>query len=275
MSKKLMDQFNLSGRTALVTGGGSGMGKEFARILAEAGATVMIAARNEERLKSVAAEIAMDTGAKVYYRYVNLEQRDEADALIQHAQKVMGGLDILVGNAAIDLIATAEHFNAEDYDRVFAVNLTSNIWMTRAAVPAMKKNKWGRIIFISSISSGMGLRNLPIGIYASSKAALESYARYLAAELGTEGITANCIVPGGVKSEMQAASTAASVADHEQVDEKVNYLSSLIPTNRFAMPAELAGTLLLLASNAGSYINGARYVVDGGWTSFGDNVREI
>lgn len=267
-----MNLFNLSGKTALVTGGGSGMGKDFARILAEAGATVMIASRNEARLKEAAGEINTETGAKVSCHAVDLSDMGEAENLIFHAQKVMGGLDILIGNAAMDMYSTADNFDDKEYEKMLSVNLNSNVWMTRAAVPEMKKNKWGRIIFITSIASEMGQKNLNIGLYGASKAALEAYSRYVAAELGTEGITVNCLAPGGVKTPMRDASSGFRDVPAGERDAAYNYISTLIPLNRFAEPSELAGTLLLLASNAGSYITGARYVVDGGWTSLGDTI---
>tara|TARA_B110000211_G_scaffold139020_1_gene158926 strand:+ start:2887 stop:3723 length:837 start_codon:yes stop_codon:yes gene_type:complete len=276
MKTKLMDQFKLEGKKALVTGGGSGMGLEFTRILAEAGATVMIAARNEKRLKAAADEITSETGSKVHYRKVDLSDRREAETLILDAQKIMGGLDIFVGNAAMDMFSTVETFDEATYEKMMSVNFDSNMWMTRAAVPAMKKNRWGRIIYISSLASSMGHRHFNLGLYSSSKAALEGYARYAAVELGAEGITVNVIAPGSVKTPMMEASVAAGFADasKEERDAVSSYITSLIPLNRLAQPHELAGMVLLLASDAGSYITGVRYVIDGGWTIMGDTMSK-
>jgi NAD(P)-dependent dehydrogenase (short-subunit alcohol dehydrogenase family) len=266
MNSKLLDQFKLSGRTALVTGAGTGMGRYFAQILSEAGATVMISARNEERLRGVASGITAVTGGAVHVRTVDLEDREAAAELVRHAQRVMGGLDILVCNAATDLYGTTEQFDDTGYDRLITVNLSSNVWMTRAAVPAMKQKAWGRIIYVTSVVSEIALKNVNIGLYASTKAALDCYARFAAAELGGHGITVNSLAPGAVKSDLSDTVFA-------NAPEFAAYQASLNTLNRFSQPQEMAGTLLLLASDAGRYINGARYLVDAGWSMLGDTLQ--
>jgi gluconate 5-dehydrogenase len=263
---KLLDKFDLNGKTALITGAGTGMGRYFAQILSEAGATVMIAARNEERLQRVAGEITAITGRVVHPRAIDLADREASADLVRDAQRTMGGLDILICNAAADMYGTTEQFDDAEYDHLYAVNLTSNVWMTRAAVPAMKQKGWGRIIYVTSVVSEISLKNISIGLYAGSKAALEAYGRFAAAELGVHGITVNILAPGAVKSELSDVVFA-------NAPDLVKYQGSLNALNRFAQPHELAGTVLLLASDAGSFINGARFLVDGGWTMLGDTVK--
>ena len=270
MSAKLSDQFNLAGRTALVTGGGSGIGKEITRILAEAGATVMIAARGEERLKQAAEEISADTGATIHVQQADLADKSAPEKLINDAQAAMGGLDILIGNAVTNPVAKAYEFTDEQFDHIMDVNLRANCNMTRAAVPAMKEKGWGRIVYISSLAAGRALRNTHLCLYASSKAALEGYARFAAAELAADGITVNCLVSGAVRTQRVDDTFEELGFGAEQMEGIIQYQSSLIAMNRFGRPEEIAGTVLLLASDAGSYITGSRYVVDGGWEILGD-----
>lgn len=270
MSAKLSDQFNLAGKTALVTGGGSGIGKEITRILAEAGATVMIAARGEERLRQAAEEISADTGATIHVQQADLADKSAPEKLITDAQAAMGGLDILIGNAVVNPVAKTYEFTDEQFDHIMDVNLRANCNMTRAAVPAMKEKGWGRIVYISSLAAGRALRNTHLCLYASSKAALEGYARFAAAELATDGITVNCLVSGAVRTQRVDDTFEELGFSAEQMEGIIQYQSSLIAMNRFGRPEEIAGTVLLLASDAGSYITGSRYVVDGGWEILGD-----
>jgi NAD(P)-dependent dehydrogenase (short-subunit alcohol dehydrogenase family) len=167
--KKLIDKFNLAGKTALVTGGASGIGLSFSRILAEAGATVMMAARTEERLKKAARMLSDETGSTVLHATVDLSDRADAERLITHARETMGGVDIFVGNAGTEVMETVEHLKDESIDRILAVNLVSNIVMTRALVPDMKKKQWGRIIYISSTTAMIASKHVGHSIYTTSK----------------------------------------------------------------------------------------------------------
>lgn len=270
MSEKLMQRFNLASRTALVTGGATGMGFEFARILAEAGARVMIASRNEERLREAADELNALTGATVLYQSVDLADREQAVQLIGSANETLGRLDILVGNAGAEAMEPVEHFSDDTYDSLMAVNLTSNVFMTRAVLPLMKKQGWGRIIYTSSISVQTAFKNLPVGVYAATKGALEAFARFAAIESAMDGITVNCIAPGGVKTKMLEDAVKKMGPDAGQ--QFLDYQSMMTAMNRWGDPEELAGTLLLLASDAGSYITGCVYTVDGGYLPMGDSI---
>ena len=271
MGKKLLDRFSLAGKTALVTGGGSGIGKEITRIFAEAGATVMIAARDEERLKKAAEEIAADTGATIHVKKADLADKAVPEQLIAHAQQTMCGLDILVCNAAVDPVVSTTEFTEEQYDFVMDVNLRANCNMTKAAAPAMKDKGWGRIIYISSLSSTKGLSKIPLGMYASSKAGLEGYARFAAAELGPFGITVNTLAPGAIDTEIVGVTFKETGASPEQIEQMYAYQNSLCALHRWGQPEEMAGVMLLLASDAGSYITGTRILADGGWDILGDN----
>lgn len=258
----LLEQFNLKGKTALVTGGSSGLGLHFSRILAQAGATVMIAARREDKLREAKQLLTEETGRDAYYKTVDLGIRNEATGLIEHAVKTMGSLDILVGNAGIEVAERIENFRDESYDSIVEVNLTSNVFMTRAALPIMKKQGWGRIVFITSVSAQVAFSGAPLGIYATTKAGLEGFARFAAVENASKGITVNCISPGSFKTEM--VDQFLGNMSKEKSERFMEQSSRICAMNRWGEPEELAGTLLLLASDAGSFITGATYVVDGG-----------
>lgn len=274
MDRRLHKLFDLTGKRALVTGGGSGMGKEFTRILSEAGATVMIAARDGARLKTVAEEIADATGRAVHHISVDLSSEAGADMLADAVHQRLGEADIFVGNAGMDMHSTVEDFDWDVFQRCITTNFYSNVWLTRALTPAMRKKGWGRIIYTSSLAARSGFNNLKLGLYGASKAALESYARYAAAELGGAGITVNIIAPGAIATPLSEASPAyADQSDEDVRAEMRDYLASLNPMNRWGQPHELAGTLLLLASDAGSYLNGTWHPIDGGWTAMGDSIR--
>lgn len=269
---RLLKQFDLTGKSALVTGGGSGMGSVFSRILAEAGATVMLAARNEERLRNTADAIAGDTGSRVLYKSIDLGEREAADELVQCAQAEMGGLDILIGNHGIDITSSCYRVDFADYDKLIAINLTSNIALTRAAVPIMLEKGWGRIIYNTSTLAQTAMRNAPLSHYAATKSGLEGFARFAAVELGTSGITVNCIAPGYIKTEMADNAWAKLGLSAEQAAVMESYASAACSLNRMGQPEELSGMVLLLASNAGSYINGQSIAIDGGMGIMGDSI---
>lgn len=268
MSDRLLDSFSLKGRTALVTGGSTGMGYEFARILSEAGAVVMIAARRKDRLEQAADKITKLTGNKVHCCQVDLVDRDQAVKLVEHAISAMGALDIFVGNAAIESVEPIEAITEDSYDALLAVNLTSNVFITKTLIPKMRERGWGRIIYISSGSAQAGLRNLPIAVYAATKSALEGFSRFAAVSTATDGITVNCLSPGPVETEMLEQ---AKQAMGDKADEFVAYQVSTSAMNRWAKATEIAGTLLLLASDAGSFITGEVVRVDGGLIAMGDS----
>jgi len=272
---ELLNRFNLAGKRALVTGGGSGIGFALANILAEAGATVMIAARNQDRLQSAAEKIATETGAAIHWEAVDLARRSEAARLIHAAQEKMGGLDILVGNAGTEAMEFVDRISDEAYDRIMAVNLAANVFMTRAAVPAMRQQKWGRIIFITSTTAIIASRHVGHSIYSTSKSALQGFARVAAVELGMDGITVNSLSPGITMTEMVQDTIEELGMSAEEQQGFLAYNAAVTAANRWADPAEMAGALLLLASDAGSYITGATYVVDGGQTVVMDPVVRL
>ena len=247
------DLFNLKGRSALVTGGSRGLGKAMARGFAECGAKVMICSRNETELQSAAREISDRLDAEVRYVVTDMARRDEVDALAAAALEAFGTVDILINNAGVNTPQPIDEITDEAWDRVLEINLTSIMRLTRALVPAMKAQRWGRVIHISSV---LGVGSKPArNAYSASKAALMGLAKASALDLGPHGITVNCIGPGPFLTDMPM-----SLLSEPEKEE----FSNVTALKRWGQPRELAGPALLLASEAGSYITGEMLLVDGG-----------
>lgn len=248
-----LDIFNLNNRTALVTGGGKGLGLAMATTLAEAGAKVIIAGRHEETLRSACEEICDRSGRAAEYLVADLTQRDESDRLAKAATAKAGTIDILINNAGTNTPQAIDEISDEVWESILELNLSSCMRLSRALAPAMKQQRWGRIIHISSI---MGLASKKgRNSYSATKAALIGMARASALDLGPYNVTVNCIAPGPFLTDLPR-----KVFSQAEID-TVSTRTALL---RWGMPAELAGPILLLASEAGSYITGSTLVVDGG-----------
>lgn len=245
--------FDLTGRVALVTGGSKGLGKAMARGFAEAGADLVISSRHDDELRAAAAEIAAGTDAEVVHFVADMARRDDARRLAGQALEAMGHVDILVNNAGSNTPQPIDQVTDADWDRLLELNLSSCMALTRALAPQMKERRWGRIIHISSIMAlaSAGGRN----VYSATKAGLVGMARASALDLGSYGITVNCLAPGPFLTDLPAG-----LLSQEQ---KENF-AQRTALGRWGQPDELIGPALLLASDAGSYITGETLVVDGG-----------
>jgi len=245
--------FDLSGTTALVTGGSKGLGKAMARALAQAGADIFICSRSESELQSAASEIADGLACRVEWMKADMTDPGQVRALGEEALARMGRVDILVNNAGSNVPQPIDEITDEVWARIVELNLTSIMRLTRMLVPQMKARRWGRIIHISSVLglSGIGGRS----IYCSTKSALVGFARASAIDLGPWGITVNCIAPGPFLTDLPAK---ILTEDQKQA------FAGRTALGRWGQPEELAGAALLLASKAGSYITGSTLVVDGG-----------
>jgi len=248
-----LSMFDLSGRVALVTGGSKGLGKAMARGFALAGADIVISSRNGEELKSALTEILEGTERRGITAVTDLAKRGDAEALARTALARMGRVDILVNNAGTNIPAPIDQVQDEDWDRVLELNLTACMVLTRALVPQMKERRWGRIIHISSVL-GLGSK-AGRNTYSATKSALIGLARASALDLGSHGITVNCIAPGPFLTDLPAK--ILSPAEKESFAKQT-------ALGRWGNPSELAGPALLLASEAGSYITGTTLLVDGG-----------
>jgi len=257
-------KFDLSGKTAFVTGGGTGIGYFVARGLVSLGAKVMIAARREEVLKNAASRLSEESGREVLYTAINLADRANTISTAESAIERMGGIDIFVGNAAQDGFAPIDQVKDEDVDRMLLVNVAANITLSRLFLRGMRQKRWGRIIFSSSINERLVSAQEGMTAYAASKSAVSSLARSLAVEAGHDGVTANALVLGAFMTDMLKAAI-----DSVDVSLRVPLVNAVVSQNalgRFAQPHEVEGVIQLLASNAGSYITGASIPVEGGWT---------
>lgn len=246
--------FDLSGKVALVTGGSKGLGKSMARGLAECGADIVISSRHEEELRPALDEVLRDTGRRGKYIVADMARRDDVQRLARTALEQMGRVDILVNNAGTNVPQPIDEIKDTDWDRVMEINLNSIMMLTRALVPQMKARRWGRIVHISSI---MGLVSKQArDAYSVTKSALIGLARASALDLGAHGITVNCIAPGPFLTDLPGRLLSA---------EEKKVFADRTALGRWGEPDEMVGPILLLASNAGSYITGETLVVDGGY----------
>lgn len=245
--------FDLGGRTALITGGGRGIGKAVARLFAQAGADLAICSRSGDQLRATAAEIADETGVRVEHVVADMTRREDVERLADAALERLGKVDILVNNAGFNVPEPIDEIQDETWDRLLELNLTSGMALTRAVAPGMKQRRWGRVIFTSSV---MGLASTAgRSSYSATKAALHGLAMAAALDLGAYGVTVNCIAPGPIATEMPM-----SILSEQQ---KKSF-ADRTALGRWGRPEEVAAPALLLASEAGSYITGAVLVVDGG-----------
>jgi NAD(P)-dependent dehydrogenase (short-subunit alcohol dehydrogenase family) len=174
----------------------------------------------------------------------------------------LGGVDILVGNAGADTFEFVGEITESEAERVLRVNLISNIMLTNRLLPGMRRKKWGRIIFSSSICGVLGTANEGLSVYGASKAGLDGFMKYVAAEAGPDGITANCLTIGMYQTDMMQ-----EYADGDVSDTFIRGYLGMTALGRMGKPSDMAGIVQLLASDAGAYITGATIPVDGGIVS--------
>ncbi len=245
--------FDLSGRTALVTGSSKGIGRAIAEAFAAAGANLFLCARNEGPLRETAEAIRKQSGVRVEYTVSDMAQRADVERTARAALESLGRIDILVNNAGWNVPQAIDEIRDADWDYLVELNLSSAMAMTRALVPQMKERRWGRVIHISSVMAlgSTAKRNA----YSATKAALIGLCRASALDLGRHGITVNCIAPGPIATEMPM-----SILSKEQQQS----FAARTALDRWGATGEVAAPALLLASEAGSYITGTCLVVDGG-----------
>ncbi len=255
-------EINFEGKIALVTGASSGLGARFAKVLAEAGAQVVLAARRLERLKELRAEIEAHGGAA---HAVAMDVTDYASikAAIAHAETEVGPIDILVNNSGVSNTRRLVDVTPEDYAFVMDTNLRGAFFVAQEVAKRMiqrakgEPNKQHRIVNIASVA---GLKVLPqIGIYCMSKAGVVQMTRAMAVEWGRYGINVNAICPGYIETEINREHFATEQGQH---------LIGMLPRKRLGRPEDLDGLLLLLAGDESRFINGAIMTADDGMAAF-------
>jgi NAD(P)-dependent dehydrogenase (short-subunit alcohol dehydrogenase family) len=251
----ILDKFSLHGKVAIVTGGNRGIGKAIALGFAEAGAAVAIVARDESKSEETLGGLRK-AGANAIAVKANVTERDDLEAMLATVTDQLGPVDVLANNAGIGFHADALTLSDKEWRRLFDTNLGA-VWMASQIVGRqMVARKTGSIINTGSISGFIINRPQWHSPYGISKAAVHHLTKSLAAEWASSGVRVNAIAPGYVRTEI--ASTEYEDYRHYWRDE--------VPMRRYAMPDEIAPTALLLASDAGSFITGSVFVVDGGYT---------
>ncbi|WP_341197406.1 SDR family oxidoreductase [Hyphomonas chukchiensis] len=253
-----MSLFDLSGKSAIITGSSRGIGRAIAEAMADAGAKVTISSRKPGPCQEVAAGINEKHGDGTAIAVpANISSKDELQAMVDATNKAFGKVDIVVCNAAANpYYGPMEGISDDQFEKVLQNNIISNHWLIQMCMPQMRDRKDGAIILVSSIG---GLRGSPIiGAYNISKAADFQLARNLATEYGKDNIRVNCIAPGLIRTDFARALW----------EDPKNLKSALsgTPMARIGEPEEIAGAAVYLASKAGAYMTGQMMVVDGGAT---------
>jgi len=249
----------LNGKIALITGGGRGIGRAIAHAFAREGARIAVAARTAEQVEQVAAEIGNNAIALV----CDVADSQSVTRMFADARERLGDPNILVNNAGVAESATLVNTTDEFWQRHLAINLSGTFYCTRAAMPSMLKNKWGRVINIASIAGKHGAPY--IAAYSASKHGVLGFTRSIALEVATTGVTVNAICPGYVDTEMVSRGVDKIVTTTGRtVEQALDSITKMNPQNRLITSEEVAAVALLLASDEGRGINGQGINIDGG-----------
>ncbi|MBT8454038.1 MAG: 3-oxoacyl-[acyl-carrier-protein] reductase [Deltaproteobacteria bacterium] len=244
--------FDLAGKTAIVTGGSRGIGRATSVALAQAGALVLVNYRSNEEAARETVRLIEETGGRAELVAFDVADPDSVERNIKEAVTRHGRIDILVNNAGISLDQLLLRVSAKDLQMTWATNVNGAVYCAKACIRPMMKNRWGRIINLSSVVAESG--NAGQAVYASSKAALLGLTRSLAREYASRGITVNAVAPGFIETDMTADLPEA--ARQGIVDQT--------PLGRIGRPEEVAAAVVFLASDEAGYITGQVVRVNGG-----------
>ncbi len=258
----------LAGRTAVVTGSTSGIGRGIAECYAREGAHVMLNGFGDAKaIEALRSGLEAQHGVKVLYNAADMSKPAEIVAMVGEALKAFGKIDILVNNAGIQHVAPVDEFPPEKWDAIIAINLSSAFHATRAALPGMKKAKWGRVI---NIASAHGLVASPFkSAYVAAKHGIVGFTKTLALEVAEIGITSNAICPGFVhtplvETQIQDQARALGITPEKAARDVI---LAPQPTKQFVRIDDIAAMALYLTQDVAAQINGASISIDGGWTA--------
>ena len=252
----------LAGRGAVITGGGRGIGAEVARGLAAEGARVVVSARSQAEIDAVAAELR-EGGAEAWAVPCDVADPDAVRALHDQAVERLGAVDVLINNAGIASSAPLAAIELDEWERLFAVNVTGTFLCTRAFVPAMVERGWGRVVNVASIAGRIGAPY--ISAYAASKHAVVGFTRAIGAEVAARGVTVNAVCPGYVDTPMTDRSIARIVErTGRDAGDTRRFLESASPQKRLMDPEEVAWLTVRLCLPDARGINAQAIVLDGG-----------
>jgi 2-deoxy-D-gluconate 3-dehydrogenase len=252
-----MNPFDLKGKIALVTGGNGGIGLGIAKGLAQAGADVAIAGRNEAKNASALAALKA-LGGRATALLADVNEAEQVRRMVADTVKAFGGLDILVANAGINIRKPPQDYSMAEWHQIMDTNLSSVFACCQAAYPEMKKRGGGKIVTIGSMTSIFGFDVGPV--YAASKGAVVQLTRSLAAAWAKDNIQVNSILPGFIDTELTQGARRNIPGMHERVVGRT-------PARRWGEPSDLAGAAVFFASRASDFVTGTALPVDGGWTA--------
>jgi len=250
----MKDLFDLSGRVAIVTGSSKGIGKAIAEAMAAHGAKLVISSRKAPACEEVARQIR-EAGGEAIAVPCNVSHKDQLERLVAETRRRLGAIDVLVANAGVNpFYGGSLEIPDSAFEKILDVNIRSNHWLCQMVIPEMRERRSGVIIIVSSVTGLKGSATL--GSYAVSKAADMQLARNLAVEFGPDGIRANCIAPGVVRTDFARALYEDPEAAARQ--------EAWTPLRRLGSPRDIAGAAVFLAAPAGAWLTGQSIVIDGG-----------
>lgn len=251
----------LENKTALITGGGTGIGKVTALLFAREGANVVITGRREAKLKEVVDEAAKE-GLKLDHLVSDVSSEKDCKAAVDYAVGKYGKIDILFNNAGVLYTGTTHETDTGTWDKIFDTNVKGTYWMSRYTIPVMLKNGGGSIVNNSSVA---GLNGFPgLAAYTASKGAVTLLTKTMALEYADKGIKVNAICPGTIETPMVVDEFLGKVDDRAAAE---NFLLSLHPIGRFGKPEEVAHTVLFLCDDNVGFMTGNMISIDGGWNA--------
>ena len=251
--------FDLTGKIALVTGGNGGIGLAIAQALGQAGATVVIAARQEEKARTALATLAA-AGVAANFEPIDVRSTESCNACVAAVAARHGRLDILVNNAGMSIRKLPQDLAESEWEEVIDINLTGTLRCARAAFPLMRDQGGGKIINLGSMFSVFAAPK--VAAYASAKGGVTQLTKALATAWAEQGIQVNAILPGWVDTELTVGARAATAGLHQAVIDRT-------PAGRWGMPQDVAGTAVFLSAPASDFVTGTLIRVDGGFSAQG------